>query len=377
MKMLWYGQSFLSQVAVVLLGSLALMELSSFLGLSPSVTSVLGTHVNWIISLVIVVISLLGIFGLLFSEKWGGYSAFLAPLSETVFGSYSIMKIVSLPRPGAVQLLQNVLAIALGVLTSVAVLRSGIHIGSTKRDPGSPVSTLPVDDYAVKIVNVTKRYSTDPTVLAAVDGLSLNVRRGEFLAIMGPSGSGKSTLLNLLGALDRPTSGQILIDGVDIATLDDSGLARLRNEKIGFVFQAYNLIDRSRVLRNIELPAMVRGSSKSERLKRTHDLLSMVGIDDKADRRPKTLSGGEQQRVAICRALVNDPKIVLADEPTGNLDSKTGSEIVGYLKKMSVEKGTTMIVVTHNPEVAEVADRTIHFRDGKIVREVSAERKAA
>jgi putative ABC transport system ATP-binding protein len=188
---------------------------------------------------------------------------------------------------------------------------------------------------------------------------------------MGPSGSGKSTFLNLVGALDRPSSGQILIDGVDLAALDDDGLAQLRNEKIGFVFQAYNLINRSKILRNVELPALVQGLPTNERLMRTHDLLTRVGIDHMADRRPKTLSGGEQQRVAISRALVNNPQIVLADEPTGNLDSTIGSEIISYLKTTSSVKGTTMIIVTHNPEIAEIADRIVYFRDGKIVREVN------
>jgi putative ABC transport system ATP-binding protein len=224
-------------------------------------------------------------------------------------------------------------------------------------------------DYAVEIIDVTKRYDLGSYGVAAVNRLSMKVRHGEILAIMGPSGSGKSTLLNLIGALDRPTSGKILIDGVDISTLNDSGLAKLRNEKIGFVFQSYNLINRSKVLRNMELPAMVKGVPKEDRLKKVHDLLSAVGLDEKAERKPKMMSGGEQQRVAIARALVNDPKILLADEPTGNLDSKTGHEIMEYLRKTSQERGTTAIIVTHNREIAEIADRIIHFRDGLIVNE--------
>ncbi|MCJ7633228.1 ABC transporter ATP-binding protein [Candidatus Bathyarchaeota archaeon] len=220
------------------------------------------------------------------------------------------------------------------------------------------------------MIDATKRYDLGQTSVIAIDKLNLNVRRGEFLAIMGPSGSGKSTLLNLIGALDKPSSGHIRIDGVDISTLDDRGLAKLRNEKIGFIFQSYNLIDRTKVSKNIELPAMVRGYSKGERQKKIFGLLRIVGIDNKADRKPKTLSGGEQQRVAIARALVNDPKIVLADEPTGNLDTKTGHEILESLRKMSQEKGTTMIIVTHNPEIANMADRTIYLRDGRIVEEI-------
>jgi putative ABC transport system ATP-binding protein len=206
-------------------------------------------------------------------------------------------------------------------------------------------------------------------VVLAVDGLSMRMRKGEFVAIMGPSGSGKSTLLNLIGALDRPSSGKVLIDGVDISKLDETGLAKLRNEKIGFIFQAYNLIARSTVLRNMELPALVRGYPKEERLRKVHELLAVVGLEDKVLRKPKTLSGGEQQRVAIARALMNDPQIVLADEPTGNVDSKTGRVIMNFLRKLNLEKGTTIIVVTHDPEVARMADRILYLRDGKVVKE--------
>jgi putative ABC transport system ATP-binding protein len=186
---------------------------------------------------------------------------------------------------------------------------------------------------------------------------------------MGPSGSGKSTLLNLFGALDRPTSGKILIDGVDISKLDDEELAKIRNEKIGFVFQAYNLIARSTVKRNMELPMLVKGYSKEERMRRIRDLLSVVGLQDKLYRRPKTLSGGEQQRIAIARALVNDPEIILADEPTGNVDSKTGHVIMSFFRKLNKERGTTVVVVTHDPEVARMTDRIIYIRDGKIFKE--------
>ncbi len=223
--------------------------------------------------------------------------------------------------------------------------------------------------YAIETINVTKKYFLGSNVVSAVNGLTLKVRKGEFVAIMGPSGSGKSTLLNLIGALDRPSSGKILIDGVDISKLDENGLAKLRNEKIGFIFQAYNLIARSTVLRNMELPALVKGYSKEERLRRIHSLLSIVGLEGKAYRRPKTLSGGEQQRVAIARALMNDPPIILADEPTGNVDSKTGRVIIGFLRKLNAERGTTIVLVTHDPEVARMTDRIVYIRDGKMVKE--------
>jgi putative ABC transport system ATP-binding protein len=186
---------------------------------------------------------------------------------------------------------------------------------------------------------------------------------------MGPSGSGKSTLLNLIGALDKPTSGKVLIDGVDISLLNDNNLAKIRNEKIGFVFQAYNLVSRSSVFRNMELPAIVKGVERENRRKNISELLRIVGLSDKIFRKPKTLSGGEQQRVAIARALINNPEIVLADEPTGNVDSKTSIKIMTFLRKLNSERGTTVIVVTHDQEVANMTDKIIYIRDGKIFKE--------
>jgi putative ABC transport system ATP-binding protein len=222
---------------------------------------------------------------------------------------------------------------------------------------------------AVEVVDLEKVYRIGAVEIPALRGVNLKIGRGEFVAIVGPSGSGKSTLLNMLGALDRPTSGQVYIDGIDISRMSSGDLARLRNEKIGFVFQAYNLIQRTPVIRNIELPAMVRGLPKADRLKKASGLLEATGIGDKAGRKPTALSGGEQQRVAIARALINDPAIILADEPTGNVDSKVGMEIVGLLRKISVEKEATILVVTHNPEVATATDRIIHLRDGMVERE--------
>ncbi|RLI41688.1 ABC transporter ATP-binding protein [Candidatus Bathyarchaeota archaeon] len=230
------------------------------------------------------------------------------------------------------------------------------------RDPSS-------EEYAIETENVTKKYIVGSNVITAVNGISLKVKKGEFVSIMGPSGSGKSTLLNLIGALDRPTSGRVLIDGVDISRLDDKELARLRNRKIGFVFQSYNLIARSTVKRNMELPALVSGLSKKERLKRIRELLDVVGLSGKMDRKPKTLSGGEQQRVAIARALMNNPEIILADEPTGNVDSKTGRTIMNFFRKLNRERGTTMLIVTHDPEIARMTDRIIYIRDGRIFKE--------
>ncbi|RLI34415.1 hypothetical protein DRO55_06560, partial [Candidatus Bathyarchaeota archaeon] len=212
-------------------------------------------------------------------------------------------------------------------------------------------------EYAVEVIDLFKEYVVGPVVVPAINGLSLKVKRGEFISVMGPSGCGKSTLLNLIGALDRPTSGRILIDGVDLSTMDDRALARLRNEKIGFVFQAYNLINRSTVFRNVELPLLVKSIPREERARRVMEMLRVVGLEDKANMRPKMLSGGEQQRVAIARALINRPSIILADEPTGNLDSKSGRNVIDFMKKLNREFGTTIIVVTHDREIAEMTDR--------------------
>jgi len=228
--------------------------------------------------------------------------------------------------------------------------------------------------FALETVNLSKAYSIGVTEVWALRDFSISVKKGEFLAVVGPSGSGKSTLLNLLGALDRPTKGRILVDGIDMAVLNGLQLARLRNLKIGFIFQSFNLMNRMTVIRNVEVPAMVSELSKEERRKRSTALLKAVGIADKAYRKPTALSGGEQQRVAIARALINDPSFVLADEPTGNLDTKTGRQIFSLLKEVSREKGATIVVVTHNMELAYETDRVVHLRDGMIEKVVSPER---
>jgi len=214
--------------------------------------------------------------------------------------------------------------------------------------------------------NVKKAYQMGKVKVPALDGVDFEVGEGEFLTIFGPSGSGKSTLLHLLGGLDRPDEGEILIDGVNILSLSDSKLAELRLNKIGFVFQFFNLLPRLAALRNIELPLTIAGVSEKETSQRAREMLKFVGLEARENHRPYELSGGEQQRVAIARALITNPKIILADEPTGNLDTKTGLEIVHLMKKLNHEKKQTFIVVTHDPRIAEDADRTIYLKDGLI-----------
>jgi len=218
----------------------------------------------------------------------------------------------------------------------------------------------------LQVQGVKKSYHLGKIAVPALCGVSFEVEEGEFLTIFGPSGSGKSTLLHLMGGLDRPDEGQILIDGVNILKLSDAKLAEMRLNKIGFVFQFFNLLPRLTALRNVELPLTIGGVSDEETTERAQQMLKLVGLEARGDHRPTELSGGEQQRVAIARALVTDPKAILADEPTGNLDTKTGWEIVQLMKKLNEEKGQTFIVITHDPHIADTADRIIHLKDGSV-----------
>ncbi|MEM4352621.1 MAG: ABC transporter ATP-binding protein [Candidatus Caldarchaeum sp.] len=224
------------------------------------------------------------------------------------------------------------------------------------------------EDYVVVVKNLKKVYRSNGVETVALNGVDLKIKRGEMIAIVGPSGSGKSTLLNMLGALDKPTEGSVIIDGVDISRIDDNKRAEFRNKKIGFVFQSYNLINRLQVVKNVELPLMILEVPEDRRRELALSMLREVGLDSKSLKRPTQLSGGEQQRVAIARALVTEPSIILADEPTGNLDSKSGAVVVHLLRELA-RRGNTVIVVTHNMEVAAAADRIIYIKDGKIEKE--------
>jgi len=221
----------------------------------------------------------------------------------------------------------------------------------------------------VEAVNLKKTYMLGKVPVNALQGVNLKVESGDFLAVLGPSGSGKSTLLNLIGALDKPTEGKMLIEGVDISTLNDNQLADLRR-RIGFVFQFFNLIPRFTARENIELSMSIADVSRAERRKQAEDLLETVGLKERMNHKPAELSGGEQQRVAIARALANNPRFLLMDEPTGNIDSKTAKDIIGLVKRLNEEKGVTIIMVTHDQRLATQAKRAVQMFDGVITREI-------
>jgi putative ABC transport system ATP-binding protein len=221
-------------------------------------------------------------------------------------------------------------------------------------------------DIVVRTVGLTRRYKMGDTFVDALRGVDLAIARGEFVTLVGPSGSGKSTVLNLIGGLDRPTSGQVWIKGTELSDSDERTLTRHRRQHVGFVFQSFNLLPRLTAEENVALPLMFSGVAEKERRAQARALLGRVGLGHRLDHRPTQLSGGEQQRVAIARALVSRPALLLADEPTGNLDTGTGAEIMALLKELNQEGGLTLLVVTHDPEVAAFADRAVKLRDGRV-----------
>lgn len=224
-------------------------------------------------------------------------------------------------------------------------------------------------DRVIEARNLSKVYRMGTQEVHALRGLSTTVERGEVVAIMGPSGSGKSTLMNIIGCLDRPTSGDYVLDGESVGRLGDDQLATIRNRKVGFIFQSFNLLSRTTALGNVELPMRYAGISSRDRRLRAQAALESVGLKERMYHRPNELSGGQQQRVAIARALVNDPAILLADEPTGNLDSKSGKEVLELLLNLNRDRGTTLVVVTHDPKVAERTQRVIRIADGVVAEE--------
>jgi putative ABC transport system ATP-binding protein len=221
-------------------------------------------------------------------------------------------------------------------------------------------------DVVIRIDRVSKIYQTGDILVHALRGLSLSIHRGEFVAIMGPSGSGKSTLMNMIGCLDRPTKGKYFLEGVDVSTMGKAQLADVRNQRVGFVFQSFNLVSRTSALENVELPLLYAGISASERKRRAREALAIVGLSDRERNMPNQLSGGQQQRVALARALVNNPSIILADEPTGALDTRTSVEVMEIFQRLNRERNLTVIIVTHESDISLYAERVIHVRDGRI-----------
>jgi len=227
-----------------------------------------------------------------------------------------------------------------------------------------------VSKYSIRVENVSKIYRSGTIVVRALERVSFSLKRGEFAAIVGPSGSGKSTLMNILGTIDKPTSGEVFIDDVPTAKMDGNALADFRNRKLGFVFQAFNLINGMDAEMNVELPLMVSPLSNTERRKRADSLLTYLGLEHRFKLKPTQLSGGEQQRVAVARALVNNPALVLADEPTGNLDSRASDDIIKMLGKISRDEDVTVVMVTHNLDLTKHCDRVLHIKDGRLDKNV-------
>jgi putative ABC transport system ATP-binding protein len=221
----------------------------------------------------------------------------------------------------------------------------------------------------ISVKNLVKTYVVGEVEVKALRGVNLDVQRGEFLAVSGPSGSGKSTFMHIVGCLDRPTSGQYLLDGQDVSRMSKDALAAVRNKKIGFVFQGFNLLSRTSALDNVELPLLYGGNGlkTAERHQRAVEMLNLVGLGNRTDHHPNQLSGGQQQRVAIARALINNPSILLADEPTGNLDTRTSIEVMGIFQRLNTERGITVVLITHEMDIAEYGTRTVTFRDGHVV----------
>jgi len=236
----------------------------------------------------------------------------------------------------------------------------------TVLDTGKPPAPA---EAVIRLENVFKTYDLGEVQVHALRGVSFMVQTGEFVAVMGASGSGKSTLMNILGCLDRPTRGSYFLDGIDVSGMSKTDLAHIRNRKLGFVFQQFNLLSRTSALENVALPTVYAGLPQAEREKRAQEALERVGLADRADHHPSQLSGGQQQRVAIARALVNRPAILLADEPTGNLDSRTSVEIMEILQSLNEEQGLTVVLVTHEPDIALYTKRMLEFRDGKLRRD--------
>jgi len=244
-------------------------------------------------------------------------------------------------------------------------------VGAARGGAGKDVPTV------ISVKNLVKTYVVGEVEVRALRGVNLDVERGEFLSVTGPSGSGKSTFMHIVGCLDRPTSGQYFLDGQDVSRMSKDQLASIRNKKIGFVFQGFNLLSRTSALDNVELPLLYAGSGMktADRHKRAMEVLTAVGLQERADHHPNQLSGGQQQRVAIARSLINTPSILLADEPTGNLDTRTSIEVMDIFQKLNRERGITVLLITHEQDIAEYGTRVVQFRDGQVVMDRPVQRR--
>jgi putative ABC transport system ATP-binding protein len=244
-------------------------------------------------------------------------------------------------------------------------------VGAARDGAGKDVPTV------ISVKNLVKTYVVGEVEVRALRGVNLDVERGEFLSVTGPSGSGKSTFMHIVGCLDRPTSGQYFLDGQDVSRMSKDQLASIRNKKIGFVFQGFNLLSRTSALDNVELPLLYAGSGMktADRHKRAMEVLTAVGLQERADHHPNQLSGGQQQRVAIARSLINTPSILLADEPTGNLDTRTSIEVMDIFQKLNRERGITVLLITHEQDIAEYGTRVVQFRDGQVVMDRPVQRR--
>jgi putative ABC transport system ATP-binding protein len=238
-----------------------------------------------------------------------------------------------------------------------------------------PEASTSAAQAVIRLERIHKTYHMGDIEVHALRGVSLHIGRGEFVAIMGPSGSGKSTMMNIIGCLDRPTKGHYYLEAIDVSTVDKPGLADIRNKNVGFVFQSFNLVPRTSALENVELPLIYAGIGAGERSRRARAALAEVGLSDRERNMPNQLSGGQQQRVALARALVNNPSLILADEPTGALDTRTSVEVMEIFQRLNRERNLTVIIVTHEPDIAQYADRVIQFRDGRIRRDFPVENR--
>jgi putative ABC transport system ATP-binding protein len=353
-------QSIIQDLAIVLFFSSTLFAFSEMSGFLTSSVVFLGYPLSSIIPTLILFFSILGLLGILTSSKYNIAIALIALIFELI-----VQWISFLLNP--VLIIQTVIVMIMLTATIIVGIMAIFQLHQTREAFYSGFAQEKDTELAIEVKDLVKHYDLGEGVeIFALQNVNFEIKKGDFISIMGPSGSGKSTLLNCIGALDRSTSGEIYIDGISLSSLNDEGLAWLRNRKIGFIFQSYNLINRSRVGENIEVPSLVTPLEANDRKKRVKQLLESVGIGDMYYRHPKTLSGGEQQRVAIARALMNEPTILLADEPTGNLDSKSGTTIMNILQKLNRDLGVTLIVVTHDPEVGNLSDRIYYLKDGAI-----------